>query len=247
MTEAEWLAATDPNAMLASLLVKGRPSERRSRLLASACCRTIWHALTDRRFRQSIEAAENCAAGLLPRKVLTAIRNQIKASQRDRLRAEVMSDAQSHGESEDSAEARATRWAAGWDATKGLLRAKGWDAATDVLRAVAAAVRLGRLRPSGPLSHTRLVRDIFGNPFRPAARLDPAWLAWNSSVVRKLAEDAYEQRSLPNGYLDNTRLALLGDALEDAGCTDAELLGHLRGPGPHVQGCLAVDQILGKS
>jgi hypothetical protein len=24
--------------------------------------------------------------------------------------------------------------------------------------------------------------------------------------------------------------------LEDAGCTDAELLGHLRGPGPHVRG-----------
>jgi hypothetical protein len=35
--------------------------------------------------------------------------------------------------------------------------------------------------------------------------------------------------------------------LEDAGCTDADLLGHLRGPGPHVRGCWAVDLVLGKS
>jgi hypothetical protein len=30
------------------------------------------------------------------------------------------------------------------------------------------------------------------------------------------------------------------DALEDARCTDAELLGHLRGPGPHVRGVLGI-------
>jgi hypothetical protein len=39
---------------------------------------------------------------------------------------------------------------------------------------------------------------------------------------------------------------LLADALEDAGCTDAGLLGHLRSPGPHVRGW-AVDLVLGKS
>jgi hypothetical protein len=36
------------------------------------------------------------------------------------------------------------------------------------------------------------------------------------------------------------------DALEDAGCTDADLLGHLHGPWPHVRGCWAVDLVLGK-
>jgi hypothetical protein len=43
---------------------------------------------------------------------------------------------------------------------------------------------------------------------------------------------------LPEGTLDPTRLAALADAIEDAGCTDADLLGHLRGPGPHVRGVL---------
>ena len=43
------------------------------------------------------------------------------------------------------------------------------------------------------------------------------------------------------------RLAVLADAVEEAGGTDAALLGHLRGAGPHVRGCWAVDALLGKS
>ena len=61
-----------------------------------------------------------------------------------------------------------------------------------------------------------------------------------------MAEAAYEQRELPAGTLDPARLTVLADALEDAGCADADLLGHLRGPGPHVRGCWAVDLLLGK-
>jgi hypothetical protein len=54
------------------------------------------------------------------------------------------------------------------------------------------------------------------------------------------------ERSLPSGELDPARLAVLADALEDAGCTDAELPGHLHSAGPHVRGCRALDLILGK-
>jgi hypothetical protein len=53
--------------------------------------------------------------------------------------------------------------------------------------------------------------------------------------------------SLPEGHLDPARRGLLAGALEDAGCTDAELLGHLRGPGLHVRGCWALDLVLGKN
>ena len=64
--------------------------------------------------------------------------------------------------------------------------------------------------------------------------------------MQRLAEDAYEERELPAGTLDVTRLAVLADALEDAGCDQADLLAHLRGPGSHVRGCWAVDLLLGK-
>jgi hypothetical protein len=42
------------------------------------------------------------------------------------------------------------------------------------------------------------------------------------------------------------RAAVLADALEEAGCDDADLLGHLRGPGPHAHGCWALDLLLGE-
>jgi len=52
--------------------------------------------------------------------------------------------------------------------------------------------------------------------------------------VRELARAVYDDRRLPEGTLDPARLAVLADALEDAGCTDADVLGHFRSPEPHV-------------
>ena len=58
-------------------------------------------------------------------------------------------------------------------------------------------------------------------------------------------------RSLLIGYFEGIQgergiAWRLADSLEDAGCHDWQVLGHLRGPGPHVRGCWAVDLILGK-
>jgi hypothetical protein len=83
-----------------------------------------------------------------------------------------------------------------------------------------------------------LLRDIFGNPFRPVP-LHPAWLAWNDGTVPKLAQAIYEERAFD-------RLPVLGDALEEAGCTDADILSHCRSGGEHVRGCWVIDLLLGK-
>jgi hypothetical protein len=89
------------------------------------------------------------------------------------------------------------------------------------------------------------MREVFGNPFRPSPP-SPAVLAWNDATVVRLARAAYEERQMPEGVLDNGRLAVLADALEEAGCTDSDIPAHLRGPGLHVRGCWVVDPILGK-
>ena len=47
------------------------------------------------------------------------------------------------------------------------------------------------------------------------------------------------------GTLD--RLPILADALEEAGCTNAEFLNHCRGGGIHARGCWALDLLLGRS
>jgi hypothetical protein len=84
----------------------------------------------------------------------------------------------------------------------------------------------------------QLIEDIFGNPFRPTF-IDPNWLAWNDGTVVKLAKTIYDNRRWEV-------MPILADALEDAMCTDRDILDHCRGPGPHVRGCWVVDLILGK-
>jgi hypothetical protein len=87
----------------------------------------------------------------------------------------------------------------------------------------------------------QIVRDIF-NPFRPVT-VPPACV---TAQVVAVAQAAYDERKLPWGILDVARLMVLADALEDAGCDQADLLGHLRSPGPHVRGCWPLDLLLGK-
>src|SRR5262245_44291550 len=78
-----------------------------------------------------------------------------------------------------------------------------------------------------------LIRDLFGNPFRPVV-LNPTG---RPSNVLVLAQAAYEDRLMPSGELNRTRLGILADALEVAGCTEQAILDPLRGPGPHARGC----------
>ena len=81
-----------------------------------------------------------------------------------------------------------------------------------------------------------LFRDTFGPLlFRPVT-FDPAW---RTATVTSLAHAIYDDRAFD-------RMPILADALEDVGCTNAEVLGHCRGGGEHVRGCWVVDLVLGK-
>lgn len=94
------------------------------------------------------------------------------------------------------------------------------------------------------------LRDIFSNPFRSTPDIQPAY---RTKTVRELAETAYSVRRdqesgrVVSANLDGDRLAILADALEEAGCNHDAALTHLRSPGPHVCGCWALDLALGKT
>ena len=90
-----------------------------------------------------------------------------------------------------------------------------------------------------------LLHDIFGNPFRPVS-LNPAWLSFRSDTIPNLARAAYDERKLPSGHLDVNRLAVLADALEEAGCDSPAILDHLRRPRTHIRGCWVLGLVLGK-
>jgi hypothetical protein len=123
------------------------------------------------------------------------------------------------------------------------LMSDDWAATADIGRL--AHLFGDRARIWDGVPRAALVRCVFGNPFRPP-RVEPSWLSWGGGTIAHLAQAAYEQRAMPSGLLDPARLAVLADALEESGCTDAALLAHLRGPGPHVRGCAAVELLLGR-
>jgi hypothetical protein len=96
--------------------------------------------------------------------------------------------------------------------------------------------RAATLNPDAEMvAQAALVREVFGNPYR-AAPADPEWL---SSTVTTLARVIYDNRSFE-------LMPILGDALEDAGCTNIDILTHCRDPHEHVRGCWVLDLLLGR-
>ena len=102
------------------------------------------------------------------------------------------------------------------------------EASVDLtLQTVWSAALLNGTEALGP-EQCRLLRELFGPlPFRPVWIKQP-WLAWNDGTVRSIAQAIYDERTFE-------RLPILADALEDAGCDNAEILAHCRSGGEHVR------------
>jgi hypothetical protein len=218
MTEQEWLACADPEKMLGFL--RGKASDRKLRLFAVACCRELDpESVASEPARIAVEVAERFADR-------QAAEGELAASGGAAARDAVYVARVAAGETR----AGTAAWGAAWAVC---------GRSVSAVAAWAASAAWG----CEPGPRADRLRDLFGNPFRPAI-VSPAW---RTPQVLALAQAAYEHRDLPAGTLDVARLAILADALEDAGCDRADLLAHLRRPGPHVRGCWAVDLILGKS
>jgi hypothetical protein len=126
-----------------------------------------------------------------------------------------------------------------WAAGRAVNLAGYYGGRPTAARAIDDPVALAARRAEAAV-HSALLRDVLGNPFRPAPALEAAWLAGNDGAVRKIAQAIYDERTFD-------LLGLLADALEDAGCSNAEVLAHCRGPGEHVRGCWVVDACLERS
>jgi hypothetical protein len=226
MTESEWLNCTDPTPMLEFL--RGKASDRKLRLFAVACCRRIWHLLHDERSRKAVEVAEQFADGEVALEDLRAAWEAATMA----AKATIRGMRQSEGEAKVAIQKVAR---AAWEAAWGAKQMPGF-----VVKEGGSLVKKGWAEQA-PRFH-----DIFGNPFRLSPPLPHAVLTWNDRTIPRIAEGIYEERRMPEGTLDTGRLAILHDALLDAGCDNEDLLTHLLSRGPHVRGCWPVDLILGK-
>jgi hypothetical protein len=228
MTEQEWLASREPRAMLAFLLGRGKATDRKVRLFGCACCRLIWDLLPDPRNRDMVLAIEDHPDGSFSDPDLD---EAISASS---LR-------------ECELSSNPVYWVAKYLGRGFYKMTAGTSALTVALKA-AATVPGGLAREAHMAEQADRLRDILGTlSFRPLPPLPPAVLAWHDGTIPRIAEGIYEDRKLPEGTLDNGRLAILADALLDAGCQDEALMQHCREPDVHVRGCWAVDLVLGKA
>jgi hypothetical protein len=215
--EQEWLTTQDYREVLYRAATASR-STRKWRCYALACVGLIEHLLTPVH-RRALEVNERFVEG--------------KATNRER------------------ADARATLGEADYRPIGySLFESLRWAMAspTDIVSAaqntvpdsVRYVVELENGRDAVDPLHQKFIgflRDIVGNPFRPA-KIEPAWKRWNGGAVVHLAQVIADEQSFD-------QMPILADALEEAGCSDSSILDHCRATG-HVRGCWVVDLILGK-
>jgi hypothetical protein len=244
MMESEWLACTNPILMLEYL--RGKASDRKLRLFGLACCRRIPGPFFDVAALAVLLTAERFADGTATRKGLSAAIRRAMDAEEERIGGAVQTTHWWQPISAALGSSETVRWLAESvvqrvhalnNDRKAVIRA----AAGDELRAARESwAKAEAAANKERITQCHLLRDIV--PYQ-ATKCDTNLL---TSEVATLARVAYEERALPSGELDTARLAVLADALEEAGCTDADILTHLRGPGPHVRGCWVLDLLLGK-
>jgi hypothetical protein len=245
LNEAEWLAAPHLIWMVSYLLneQRDRPGENRRHILfGCACCRSAWDMIQSDAARRLVELAEDYADGKLSEA-------EFKAGANPALFADLQPHYRGLG-GPGQLSARAIH------AIGGVI-----ELALDNYRMSHGAYTVAQEtsrdpqkdffptphRPMSPKGgcvppdfeqiqdKVQLLRDIFGNPFRPVA-FDRDW---RTSTALALARQMYETREF-------SAMPILADALQDAGCDNDEILNHCRDLGPHVRGCWVVDLVLGK-
>jgi hypothetical protein len=224
VTEAEWQACTDLQRMLAYL--NGKASDRKLRLFVVACCRQIWPLLTDVRSRRAVEAGERFADAKMGEEELSTTLHDAEAAA---FTVNLSTDGPLHA-------ARFPAYPKGAFSDHWKLRQAIQTAGGAAAEAAAKTIP----RKGAHQAEMDLARDLFGPLlFRPVT-VDSAWLSWGGGTVVKLAHSIYDNRRFED-------MPVLGDALEEAGCDNREILAHCRGGSPHARGCWVLDMLLGKS
>ena len=227
MSEKEWLTWEDPGQMLGHLWANAPLSARKERLFLTGCCRHFIR-IFDPEARHALDIAERTADGRATAQELDGVMRPFVER----------------------------AWEGGWQGRGHQLIRRTDDDGDElhefmanggVLDPLASAISaagyadavsgygLCTLEDEQIGVAANILRDIVGNPFRPVA-LDPTWL---TPTVKQLAEAIYEEKAFD-------RLPILADALEDAGCTHADILAHCRQPGVHAKGCWVLDLVLAK-
>lgn len=238
MTEQEWRTCSHSRDMLRYLWsrqeCRTKANRRKLRLVGCACARRIWRLLDDQ-LREAVVLAERFADRQVDSK---ARQDAHKRTWDAMLRRQQSSNPWEGYEFRTAVSVLAERaieaafracneeeWAYAWSEQPHSSHPRG-----------GVSEQQEQAAKNERQAQADLLRDVFASlTFQPIA-VDQSWLSKNAIC---LAQAIYDDRAFD-------RMPILADALEEAGCTNVEILGHCRGAGPHVRGCWVVDLLLGK-
>ena len=249
MTEAEWVACDDPRPMLEFLRDKG--SDRKVRLFAVACCSPLMPLIEDPICRTALEVTDRFANDEATKAELEAAIAKLHYD------GPWYDSGPRDWETIENIRFRASAAAAIYCASGGSVIDQRWSVTTGA--AVDCSIEMIAFLQEAAYEmadaqgiswkefshsykaqrnvHAQLLRCVFGPLLYRLITRDPSWL---TTTVVALAQPIYNERSFET-------MPILADALEDAGCTHADMLNHCRQPGEHVRGCWVVDLLLNKS
>jgi predicted metal-dependent HD superfamily phosphohydrolase len=244
MQEREWLVSGDPSRMLT--LLRDKASERKLRLFGCGCCHRLVEISGEGLIKNLKELTEGYADG----RVMDVELRNARSTYFDYFDGPWFDSGDREWEKIEDIQFKSAVAAAVFSVAGGSVDNCEVNSDSPAIDQVLEVIRwteivANRVVKPASLEHLTsgqrefeagLLREIFGNPFH-AVRVDRSWLS-NSGIG--LANSIYDERAFD-------RMPILADALEDAGCDNADILEHCRQPGEHVRGCWVVDLILGKS
>lgn len=191
-SEAEWLSCHEVDSLCKVLRhrdygVTVRFNDRKWQLFGAACVRRVCHTFQDERTSGLVEGVERLADGLLTEEEVRQDRSQVR-----------------NPPNQD------TEFPEDWQSEEGMARSAyqallaiplRWADAARAADSARWARRATRQPDREERAQVTLLRDVFGNPFRPVS-LDPSW---RTPTVLALAQAAYRERLLPSKDLDPSR------------------------------------------
>ena len=234
MTEEAWQTEIHPLPLIEFLW--SRSSDRKLRLFAACCCCSIWKHLKKERSRAAVKASERYAEGMIGAEELLTFRDAAYAAFEEApggTLEEPLTMIAADAALRDARQAASSAI----DVADLIAHFAAYGQGDELPYSDERQAAYEARKATEHTSQCRLLRDIFGNPFRPVT-LDPAWF---TSDAVALARGIYDERAFD-------RMPILADALQDAGCDNDDVLTHCRDTAlTHVRGCWVVDLVLGKS
>ena len=186
----------------------GSAPPRKASLCLCACIRLFWDLITNASFQHAVNVWERVADNMPPQEDVDALRKVCRAFP--------------YHQTGD------------WRAYKAVIELV--ESTPVPWRVMGEVLQVIRDQP-GRQQLCAIIRDVFGNPFRPVT-FHPDW---RTDTAVTLARQMYDSREF-------SAMPILADALQDAGCDNDELLTHCRDANQvHVRGCWVVDLVLDKA